>query len=254
MFSECLNLFLRKISEGDINAAALAFEEEFKDEQHKNIARNLKIICQSQLIRQRQSKLSGLNLLRNSGFRPELVLDVGAQVGTPELYTVFPDSHHIFVEPVVEWIPSLEKIAQTLRSAEVINCGVSDFNGVTRLNVSPSRQYASIAPDCNMLGAEDREIQVRTVNAIVENLDISKPILLKIDVDGLELKVLDGARSVLEQNTVIIIEATLYADGDSRINSIIQYLNSFNYKVYDIVDHLYQENYDLWQVDLILRK
>ena len=171
MFSDCLEFFLKKISEGDISSAALAFQEEFQDEYQKNIAHNLKIICHSQIIRQRQSKLNGLKLIKESGFVPGLVLDVGAQIGTPELYEVFPEAHHLFIEPVAEWIPALENIAKALNSAEVINCGVSDFDGITSLNVSPTRQYASIAPGCNMLGSEDREIQVMTVDTIVKKFD-----------------------------------------------------------------------------------
>lgn len=243
--------FLSLIELGNINEAYLCLFDESFSSNEKNLAAELQKICTSHIIRQRSGKLNALQNLKKSGFDPTVVFDVGAQVGTPELYNAYPDSHHIFIEPVVECLPILNNIASKLKSAIVINCAVSNINGTTSLSVTPSRQYSSI--DATM-GDEFREIEVKTVDAIYEDIHIDGPVLLKIDVDGIEVKVLQGAKSILRKDCVVVIEASI-ADEQPRFNRIVEYLSSYGYEVYDIVDPLYrQSDWHLWQVDLIFVK
>jgi len=143
------------------------------------------------------------------------------------------------------------EIAAKLRSASVINCAVSNINGTTSLSLTPSRQYSSIEVK---MGDESREIEVKTVDAIYEDMDIEGPVLLKIDVDGIEIKVLQGSKSILRKDCVVVIEASM-ADENPRFNTVVEFLSSYGYAVYDIVDPLYrQSDWHLWQVDLIFVK
>ncbi len=243
--------FLHVLANSGLHAAYPLLPEKLDDPLGNKIANELRSICTSHFIRQRSGKLNALFNLKQSGFLPSVVFDVGAQVGTPELYSAFPDAHHVFIEPVTECLPVLNDIAGQLKSACVINCAVSNINGTTSLSVTPSRQYSSI--DIKM-GDETREIDVRTVDSIYEDLHIDGPILLKIDVDGIEIKVLQGSKSVLRHDCVIVIEASI-ADDHPRFNRVVEYLSSYGYEVYDIVDPLYrQSDWHLWQVDLIFIK
>jgi hypothetical protein len=104
------------------------------------------------------------------------------------------------------------------------------------------------------MGDESREIEVKTVDSIYEDIHIEGPVLLKIDVDGIEVKVLQGAKSILRNDCVVVIEASI-ADESPRFNRVVEYLSSYGYEVYDIVDPLYrQSDWHLWQVDLIFVK
>jgi hypothetical protein len=145
----------------------------------------------------------------------------------------------------------LNDIAKQLKTATVFNYAVSNFIGTTSLSLTPSRQYSSID---SKIGDESREIDVTTVDALFEDLQIEGPVLLKIDVDGIEIKVLQGAKSVLRHDCVVVIEAAM-AEANPRFNRIVEYLSSYGYEVYDIVDPLYrQSDWHLWQVDLIFVK
>lgn len=243
--------FLKTLAESGLHAAYPLLPENLDNSVDQKIASELRAICTSHFIRQRASKLNALFNLKNSGFNPAVVFDVGAQVGTPELYNAYPDAHHVFIEPVIECIPILNEIAKQLHSARVISCAVSNINGTTTLSVTPSRQYSSI--DAKM-GDESREIDVKTVDAIYEDIHIEGPILLKIDVDGIEIKVLQGSKSILQKDCVVVIEASI-ADEGPRFNGVVEYLSSYEFVVYDIVDPLYrQRDWHLWQVDLIFVK
>jgi FkbM family methyltransferase len=243
--------FLAAISRAELHDAYYLLHKEFSDPVDEKIATELKAICTSHFLRQRAGKLHSLSNLSNSGFCPTVVFDVGAQIGTPELYAAFPYAHHIFIEPVAECVPVLSQIASQLHSATVINCAVSNVNGMTSLSLTPSRQYSSIDL---VIGGETREIEVRTVDSIYEELNIQGPILLKIDVDGIEIKVLQGSKAVLRGDCVVVIEASM-GDENPRFTRVVEYLTSYGFEVFDIVDPLYRlSDWHLWQVDLVFAK
>jgi FkbM family methyltransferase len=246
-----LHKFLNEIVETNIYSAYHHLESDNFSEEEKLVAEKLKIICTSYLIRERQNKLNSLGNLKKNGFSPTLVVDVGAQVGTPELYQAFPDSHHIFIEPVAECIPALVEISKNLQACTIYNCAVSNVNEISKLSLSETRQYSSIDAT---IGTEFRSIDVRTVDSIYEDSGDHESILLKIDVDGIELKVLQGSRKLFNKECVIIIEATL-GDKNPRFNILVEYLSAYGFKVFDIVDPLYRpRDWHLWQVDLVFVK
>jgi FkbM family methyltransferase len=249
---EKIKPFLECMKNSDINSAYSLLLEDFGDDETNALARIFQSVLTSHFIRQRSGKMNALLNLKRTGFNPVLVIDVGAQIGTPELYQAFPDAQHIFIEPVIECIPTLEHIASDLKSATIYNCAISNINGVTELSVTDSKQYASIDEN---IGAEIRTIEVRTVDSIIEDFPkINGSILLKIDVDGPEIKVLQGSKSLFNQDCIIVIEASM-ADENPRFSRVVEYLSAYGYEVYDIVDPLYrQSDWHLWQVDLIFIK
>ena len=102
--SESFKSFLEAIKSAEIEKAYSLLLQDFHDTDDLKIADEFRKILTSHFIRQRQNKMSGLYNLKKSGFHPDVVIDVGAQTGTPELYTVYPEARHIFIEPVSECI------------------------------------------------------------------------------------------------------------------------------------------------------
>jgi FkbM family methyltransferase len=210
----------------------------------KNLTRLLTVFFQQI----RQTKQNGLHILKNNGFMPRTVIDVGAQVGTEELYSNFPEAKHVMIEPVVECIPELRRVAQKLNLSWILNCAVSNLDGEATLSLSETKQYSSIDA---VIGSETRRIEQRTVDSIVQEGLLKPPFLIKIDVDGPEVKVLEGCREVMRSQCVFVVEATVAHEGP-RLSRIVRFMDDFDYSVYDIVDNLHrQSDWHLWQVDLI---
>lgn len=244
--------FLISIGKQDYTNAYMNLFFEFEKDSDKKIAEELKKILTSNFIRDRQSKSGGLLNLKKTGFNPSIVYDVGAQVGTTELYNTFPDAHHVLIEPVIECIPALKAIAKEIKSATIYNCAVSNINGIVPLSVSETKQYASIGISESQ---EVRQIESRTINSISDDINIKGNTLLKIDVDGFEIEVLKGSKNLLlAEETVVLIEASM-ADNNPRFGRIVEYLAHFGFDIYDIVDPLYRpHDWHLWQVDVIFIK
>ena len=243
--------FFDNLRLSQIENAYASISKEFTDPSDLKLAEELRGILTSHFIRQRQTKKNGLLNLKRIGFHPDIVIDVGAQTGTPELYSVFPDANHIFIEPVAECIPILNEIAATLNSVKILNCAVSNFNGNSNISLTDSKQYSSID---SIIGSENRSIEVKTIDCIIEELNLNGNVLLKIDVDGPEIKVLQGSKTLLKNDCIVVVEASI-SDKNPRFNGVVEYLSTFGFDVFDIVDPLYrQSDWHLWQVDLIFIK
>nr|WP_246307590.1 FkbM family methyltransferase [Azospirillum melinis] len=218
-------------------------------------------LIRSQRTMVRQSKHKALSLLRSRGFQPATVIDVGAQTGTPPLYEVFPDAHHVLIEPVAENEPALQALCGQLRSAEYHIAAVARRDGTVSLAVSEDRLYSSIVAEAvakAVAGASPSSLpDRRTVPAVsLDCLCASRghagPMLVKIDVDGLELEVLAGAATLMRPDAVFAIEATV-AGGDARLLPIVDAMAASGFQVWDIVDPLYRSGDErMWQVDLVM--
>ncbi len=83
----------------------------------------------------------------------------------------------------------------------------------------------------------------------VGNIDI-----LKIDVQGSELGVLQGAEKLLQKGMIKLIysEVTLAEtyENQARFIDIMSYLNKFNYEIWDIGSFLYTRNDRIWAANL----
>jgi FkbM family methyltransferase len=243
--------FLSSLAELDLSRSYGLLFRDFSDERERVIADQLKAIITSHFVRDRGKKFGALLRLRAAGFLPQVVVDVGAQIGTPELYWAFPDAHHVFVEPVEECLPKLREIALSLKSAEVLHCAASHSVGRTTLNLSVNGQYSSISEE---MGGETREVKTTTVDEILRTFGFSTPALVKIDVDGAEFAVLKGAERTLDSDVIFVIEASI-AESKPRFQSLIEIMGAHGYRVYDIVDPLYRpSDWHLWQVDLVFAK
>lgn len=202
---------------------------------------------------ERATKLGSLKNIKGLGFYPQTIIDVGAQTGTHCLYQVFPDSHHILIEPVEENEVALKQVCSNLKKAEYIIAAATSKNCYVDLSVSPNTKYSHACQRNNQKGWTVRPVKGITVDSLCEDKKLKPPYLLKIDVDGTEVDVLQGCIKTLSLAEYVVLEATTNAG--QRIYDIINFMRNQNFHVYDIVDFLYRpEINDLWQVDVAFVK
>ena len=194
-------------------------------------------------------KTDCFTLMRNMGAPIETIIDVGVQSCTPELLLMFKDKKQYLVEPVVEWNPQI----QTLYDKHgvdytLINAAASDFDGVMNIELSSVKRdqpitHARLTEKTD--GANLREVPVRRVDSLVAEYGMTGPFLLKIDVDGAELSIIEGARKVLDNCFFVIVEA--------QVRNIVERMNAVSvhgFELFDIVDPCYHDQ-RLAQVDLV---
>ncbi|TCT21327.1 FkbM family methyltransferase [Thiobaca trueperi] len=208
-------------------------------------------LIQMQSVHLRSSKLAALLNLKRNGFMPATVIDVGAQVGTQPLYEAFPEAHHVMLEPVQENESVLQGICQSLKSAECMMVAVTSRSGMVSLSVTDSLQYSSIA---EQIGdpLNNRLVQAVSLNDLCNSGGYSGPFLIKIDVDGVEIEVLKGASTLINPESIFVVEAAMLVD-QPRFPKIIDFFRPYGFVLHDIVDHLYRPSDSvLWQVDVVM--
>jgi FkbM family methyltransferase len=197
-----------------------------------------------------RDKRGSLRLLRELGFNPDVVLDIGVATGTWGLYDTWPQAHYILVEPLAKFEQALKEICQNCRSAEYHIAAVGDVAAELTIAVHPNEPYGFMPADKAPLNWTRATIPVITVDDMLAALRTRRieQAILKIDVDGEELAVLRGSSSFLALDAVVIIEACLI---NELFGQIIGIMRTSGYECFDVIEPLYRFDDVLWQVDLI---
>jgi FkbM family methyltransferase len=203
-----------------------------------------------------RDKASALRLLADGGFLPDLILDVGAAGGTVGLYEVWPDAHYVLIEPLAKYEAALAEIGRGLASADIRIAAVGSELGELRLAAHPTDPHRLAAPDIAPGDWPRFSVPLETIDNLIGNVRADRPVsasLVKIDVDGPEIAVLQGAEASLKAGRdVYLIEAALLDTRMGRFGEIVNHMTAHDYEVFDIIEPLMRPTDNvLWQVDLI---
>jgi FkbM family methyltransferase len=182
------------------------------------------------------------------------VIDVGVGEGTPDLYRCFPDARYLLVDANPASADALSALASKLDAAtELVFCGREP--GSVKLKVyaeaSKSSRYAS-ARELSL----EREVlvPVQTLDTLVEKHQLARPHLLKIDVEGAELEVLQGAALTLRSTDAVIAEASIAPrfHGGTSFEELVAILSAHGFAAFDFLDCFdYPEPGRLYQADVV---
>jgi FkbM family methyltransferase len=191
----------------------------------------------------RTNMAEGIEHLKRLGFRPQTVIDAGVAIGAFELYNAFPDAVHLLIEPVKEFEEALKVIARKFR-AEYVIAAAGAKPGTVSLNVHPVLFASSVFRESegSHVDGVPREVLVVTIDDLCREKNLRGPYLIKADVHGSELQVLEGAKRVLEDTEIIILETHLFQffiDGPQFFD-IVNYMKYHGFYVYDIFGQHYR--------------
>lgn len=176
------------------------------------------------------------NFLHQSKFPLSTVIDVGCQDETQEL-KVFKGANHILIEPDSQYFSKIHKNYSKLKY-KLLDIGCAEFN---------SKLYLHKVFGGSQLNSKKSEISVfvKSLDTVFAEENIQDSALLKIDVDGLEVDILNGAKNSLAKCAFVIIEAKIPV-----FNQISNILHGSNFSLVNIVDLCYKQNV-LAQCDLV---
>jgi len=97
---------------------------------------------------------------------------------------------------------------------------------------------------------ECRKIRKARLDTVMQDIDAQPNYLLKIDVDGHELPILEGATETLKQCSIVVVEAPVQRSPLPHLISRANYLLEAGFFLVDVVDLAYYRGL-LSQVDLI---
>ena len=201
--------------------------------------------------RPKPTKDSIFQRLVNFGVTIDTVVDVGVLKGTPELLKGFPKAKHFLFVPLDIYFDQI-KINYASYDYQLFNVACSDVDGecflVHRCIDGTGNITHSHVTTTPVLVGKEGVVECKLIKQVrLDSMDIPVKgnMLLKIDVDGVELLVLKGAKELLARTTVVVIEASL-----GELLERANYLAKLGFQLFDIVDLCYYYS-TLSQVDLV---
>jgi FkbM family methyltransferase len=199
--------------------------------------------------------------LRKAGLEPATVIDVGVARGTPNLYDAFPDAHLVLIEPLVEFEEDLKRVARR-RGGEYVLAAVGAAPGRAEIHVNPAMLYESSMlvnewrPSDEHEALERREIEVTTLDALRADRRWAGPFGLKIDAEGYERQVIEGAATLLPETQFVIAEVSITRPfkGGASFADFITLMDGHGFAVHDLLDGLKRGNGGVEFVDVMFRR
>jgi FkbM family methyltransferase len=201
-----------------------------------------------------RSFLDFFNHLRTLDHVAKTVVDIGVAHGTPAIYDAFPGAKYIFVEPLREFIPTLEALKRNLDATyHIAAAGARD--GEIEINVHDDLSGSSVFGQAEgaVLDGSPRHVPALRLESILPSL-IERPALLKVDTQGAELDVIEGLGTRLREFDVIIMETSLLPlrKKAPELADVVGYMRNRGWVVYDILEgHVRSLDNALAQVDLV---
>ncbi|MDD5329771.1 MAG: FkbM family methyltransferase [Sulfuricella sp.] len=156
--------------------------------------------------------------LRAQGLMPETVIDVGANVGQFAVASAkfFPKSRIYSFEPNPPCARQLKKNVAGLGNVTTYELALGEEEGEVEFHVNSHSHSSSIlplAPSHLQAFPDAREhsrirVEVSTLDRIFGDIDLQRPALLKLDVQGYELQVLQGGSGLLTRVDYVLLEAS----------------------------------------------
>jgi FkbM family methyltransferase len=195
-----------------------------------------------------------LSHAKKLGFQPSLIVDVGAADGTPELYGAFAEAKYILIEPLAEFEPVLQKLCRRL-DAQYVLASADESVGETEIFVHDDLFGSSLLGEVegDMADGVKRKIPTIRLDDVLAARE-EQSILLKIDVQGAELRVLRGALESLGRIDMIIMEVALISTmiDAPEFSDVIRFMEKIGFHVYDVLGGLERPlDGSLQQLDLV---
>lgn len=168
--------------------------------------------------------------------RPDLIIDVGANRGQFALAAlkVLPNANVTCFEPLNSAFAVLSSLFRGNDRVLIHKTAIGDLDSEIAINISNREDSSSLLsignlqtesfPGTHSLGTE--VVSVRRLSNLVSQEVLAKTTLLKIDVQGFELQVLQGAAELLDKIEFIYVECSfmeLYKD-QALASDIISFL------------------------------
>lgn len=198
----------------------------------------------------------------------DLIVDVGANTGIfgREVRRSGYDGRIVSFEPLTNAFKTLTKNIKNDNKWRVYNYALGAENGIQQINISANSHSSSILEILDAHTVAERtasyigkeEIRICTLDSIfAEVKGAAKEIFLKIDTQGFELNVLNGAIESLKNISTIQLELSLHPlyVGQPLYNDLMSFLSSYDYTLIDVEPGFADpKNGVLLQFDGIFRK
>jgi FkbM family methyltransferase len=184
----------------------------------------------------------------------DFIVDVGANRGQFALVArkVFPKARILSFEPLVEPIQIFKRVFERDHNITLYPFAIGREKTNSTIHITKEDDSSSMLPVAKLqsdlfpgaMETETRQVTVYPLSQIIEPASIPPDSLLKIDVQGYELEVLQGCEDILQKFSHLYIECSfveLY-EGQALAYQIIAWLEERNFVLVSVHNLYYGKN------------
>ena len=180
--------------------------------------------------------------LKKRGLNCQTILDVGANITewSRMAKKIYPSANFCLIEPQIEMRERLEEFCKEFKNSVYFLAGAGAKTDILTLTVYDDLVGSSFLPepDINLSeSGKQREIQIITIDDLIDSSKIKLPELIKLDIQGYELEALKGATKTFGYTETYILEVSLFPffnmPGVPLISEVINFMQERDYVVYD---------------------
>ncbi len=192
--------------------------------------------------------------LKNKGYTPDLILDIGAEKGrwTKEMMRIYPSANYILFEAINYEELNLFRMDNIPVFNTLLFDKETEANWYEMRNTGDSifKEKGYNFQDCIPI-----KRKTTTLNTVLKDIDLKSKtsVLIKIDCQGAEIPILKGAGDILKKTDFIILEIPFFGQFNEGVPNFlehIQYMDSIGFIPFDIADIHYIQQFNR-QVDII---
>lgn len=197
-----------------------------------------------------------LSVLKENGYAPDTILDIGACYGdwTRSMQQIYSDANYYLFEAIdYDQLKQFEYDSKVKVCIAVLNDKIEYVNWYQKKNTGDSifREKTYHFKDCEII--RKQTVDIDTIVESSKLFENSKNIFIKIDCQGAEIPILKGAKSILSRTDFILLEVPFFGEYNEGVPSFLEhiiYMNSIGFVPFDIVDNHYINKFNM-QIDLL---
>ncbi len=204
------------------------------------------------------------NLIKDKNL---VILDVGANDGwfAKVVFRYAPNFKVISFEPLKSMLPFLEEIKKSKSNYSYENMGLGKIEGASIIKeyfttglssmkeINSEYKYNSMYFNDEI--KDEYSVEVITLDNYIKSNGIKGDLCLKIDTQGFEMEVLQGAYQLFKENRIKVVLIELMTlekyKGAKLYNDIIIFLEGFGFRLCDIHTSYYENNGKLSEFDAV---
>ncbi len=196
---------------------------------------------------------SALARIEARGLKVGTVLDVGASDGSWSLKArpCWPQARYHLVEAFGHWREKLETLCGAEPQFSHVIAAAGAEEGEIWFTNDPDAPYGGAAS--SEPGKGCWSVPQVSLAGEVARLNLPGPYLIKLDTHGFERPILEGAASILDRTSLVVIETYVFhIHPDAMLfHEMCAYMAERGFRVIDMSEPLWRDHDQaLWQVDL----
>ncbi len=183
---------------------------------------------------------SRLAHLRDAGFAPKQILDIGAYEGkwTTRCATLFPQAHFLMLEAQDAKAAVLGEVGNRMDGRASYKIGVLSAEAGTEVTFFEMETGSSYLEE--LTDAPRRPVRkvTTTLDDVLRDTGIGPVDFMKLDVQGAELDVLRGGLEALRSAQYVLMEVAIsdYNRGAPNAGEVISFMTGHGFAIRDIAD------------------